>query len=427
MMIPAYETKTGMSQAGAGPKAATLKVAYLTSVYPALSHTFILREIDALEARGHTVARLSIRRPAQPQSLGAREQEEMASTTYLLDSMNSMKPGSAPSWATPSPIPRSALAMVGRALRAFRKNPARPLQAAAYLGEALWLAAWMKRNEIRHVHNHFGNAAGTVAWIAAADSKVDFSLSVHGPDIFYEMDASALPQKCADASFSRVISHFCRSQLCLHTEPAHWNRFPIVRCGVKADSFAPRPHPANHRPRILCVGRLVPAKGQHILLEASIRLKRKGLDHELTLVGAGPDQESLQAAIDAHQAGSWITLAGGCPQEEVRAHYLSADLFVLPSFAEGIPVVLMEAMAMEIPVISTPIAGIPELIQHGHSGLLARPASVEDLARQIEKLLNQPELARTCARHGRQTILSHYNLDRNGPQMAALFEQYMTS
>ncbi len=405
--------------------AKALKVAYLTSVYPALSHTFILREIDAMEARGHEVHRLSVRKPGNPQSLGEREQQEMQTTTYLLASLKSLSAvGTIAGYGISHP--KAAFKMLGRAFTAFRKNPAKPIQAVAYLFEAIWLAAWLRARGITHVHNHFGNAAGTVAWIAAADETIDFSLSIHGPDIFYEVEAAALPEKLADATFTRAISHFCRSQLCLYTDPTTWDKMHIVRCGVNPQTFAPRPHPGNTRPRVLCVGRLVPAKGQHILVDASLKLKAQGVDHELVLIGAGPDLDNLQRIVDENQAGDWITLTGGCPQEQVRKLYQTANLLVLPSFAEGIPVVLMEAMASEIPVISTPVAGISELIRHEKTGLMAQPSSVENLALQIRTFLHNPEFAEACGKAGRNTILDLYNLDINGPQMANLFEKYLT-
>lgn len=207
------------------------------------------------------------------------------------------------------------------------------------------------------------------------------------------------------------------------SEPAKWHKLHIVRCGVNPDLYTVRTEPHNTIPNILCVGRLVPAKGQRILLEASILLNKEGLKFHLTFVGDGPDKNALeQFTVSSSLSGS-VTFTGALGQDKVHNYYDKADLFVLASFAEGVPVVLMEAMAKEIPVISTRITGIPELIEHEHDGLLATPGDREDLALQIRKLLNNPDRRRELGKAGRNKVISLYNQHINNQQMVNIFHE----
>ena len=207
------------------------------------------------------------------------------------------------------------------------------------------------------------------------------------------------------------------------SEPAKWDKFHIVRCGVNPDLYSVREEPHNPIPNILCVGRLVPAKGQHILLEACRVLKQEGLQFKVTIIGEGPDSSSLEQFTTINNLKDIVTFTGVLGQNTVRDYYDKADIFVLASFAEGVPVVLMEAMAKEIPVISTRITGIPELIEHEHDGLLATPGDADDLARQIRKLLKNPELRCVFGRAGRKKVISLYNQHINNKQMVNLFHE----
>ncbi len=402
-----------------------LRIAYLISEYPALSHTFIANEIAELEQRGHDIFRVSIRRPASAVSFSVELSREASQTLFLLDAVPaSFLPALA---RLAFRNPRGLGRMLRMAAKIRAKARASVLRALAYFAEAVVLRDRMLENELDHVHNHFGNAAAFPAMIAAESGDLTYSLSIHGPDVFYQVDREMLAEKVSRAAFTRCISDFCRSQLCLITDPAVWDRFEIVRCGVDPSRFHPAVRfPKAERsgtPEILCVGRLVPAKGQHILLQASALLHRRGLAHQLTFVGAGPDQDSLQVAASRFAISEHVTFTGGLPPSEVHARFQGADLFVLPSFAEGVPVVLMEAMAMEIPVISTTIAGIPELIEDGRTGRLTAPGCVESLACAIGDFLVQPDEWQPLARAGRERVLKDYHQIRNGAAMVRLFEK----
>ncbi len=396
-------------------------IAYLCSEYPAISHTFIYREIESLRKAGITVHTASIRKPSNLQFMTAAEQNEAVQTIMVL--------------ATPPPLmvkahihsllknPAGYLRMAVEASKLLFKGPKSPVKALAYFLEAGILLEWMHRLGITHIHEHFGNPTAIVAILMKTYGGMSYSTSIHGPDIFYAVDSALLAEKIQKASFVRCISHYCRSQIMRISDSESWNRQHIVRCGVDPDLYAVRPDPGNKVPSIICVGRLVPAKGQHILLESCLLLKNKGLQFHLTLIGEGPDRLSLENFVARNDLKEMVTFTGVLGQDKVRQHYDKADLFVLASFAEGVPVVLMEAMAKEIPVISTRITGIPELIEHGQDGLLATPGDAEELASQMQTLLNHPELRLQFGKAGRKKVKASYNQHDNNLKMVDLLNQ----
>ncbi len=399
-------------------------IAYLCSEYPAISHTFIYREIESLRKAGMTIHTASIRKPSNLQFMTAAEQNEAAQTLMVL--------------ATPLPLmakahlhsliknPAGYLRMAFEASKLLFKGPKSPVKALAYFVEAGILLEWMHRHGITHIHEHFGNPTAIVAILMKSYGGVSYSISVHGPDIFYAVDSALLAEKVQKACFIRCISHYCRSQIMRISDSESWNRQHIVRCGVDPDLYDVRPDPGNKVPVIICVGRLVPAKGQHILLKACSLLKRDGVQFHLIIIGEGPDRSSLEKFVARNDLREVVTFTGVLGQDKVRQQYDRADLFVLASFAEGVPVVLMEAMAKEIPVISTRITGIPELIQHGQDGLLATPGDAEDLASQILTLLNHPELRQQFGKAGRKKVRANYNQHENNLLMVDLLNQAAT-
>ncbi|NTW52118.1 MAG: glycosyltransferase family 4 protein [Chlorobiaceae bacterium] len=394
-------------------------IAYLCSEYPAISHTFIYREIESLRKAGMTVHTASIHKPAGLGIMTPAEQQEAENTLMVLSQ--------APLSILRAHLhclmknPGGYLKMTASALRLLTKGPKDPVKAVAYLAEAGILLQWAHRNGVTHIHEHFGNPTAIVAMLMKRYGGISYSISVHGPDIFYTVDSAMLAEKVREASFVRCISHYCRSQVMRISEVDTWHRFHIVRCGIDPEIYSPRPEPGNSVPELLCVGRLVPAKGQHILLEACDLLKKEGVPFHLTMVGDGPDRKSLEARSASAGLTGNVTFTGALGQDKVRDIYDRADIFVLASFAEGVPVVLMEAMAKEIPVISTRITGIPELIEHQEDGLLAVPGDAADLARQIKKLLDTPGLRSTLGKAGRLKVDRLYNQHRNNALMVNHF------
>ena len=321
--------------------------------------------------------------------------------------------------------PGRYFSMLKQAIVLSRQGPRNILKGIAYFVEAGILIKWMQDNHTHHVHVHFANPAATVAMIGAVYGTITFSISVHGPDIFYNVDTGLLAEKVVQAKAIRCISHYCRSQLMRLIPHRLWSKLDIVRCGIDKEKFSPRPETGNTVPEILCVGRLVPAKGQHILLDACGILKKRGIDFTLTYVGDGEDRESLETLARTLGIASQVTFTGAIGQDEVPGFYDRADIFAIASFAEGVPVVLMEAMAKEIPSISTRITGIPELIDNGTNGLLTAPSDTTDLADKLQQLIEDPKLRTSLGKKGRQQVLEKYNLNENCKIMADFFKGFL--
>jgi len=400
-----------------------IKVAYLASEYPGISHTFIFREIKTLRELGFQVETASIRRVAHLDRMTSEEKSDARQTLYIKSS-------------SPWHVIRSHASLMGKGFKAYlamfaqaisfsSKAPFSLFKAVAYFIEAGILLEWMHKNSLDHVHVHFANPAATVAMIASCFGTTSFSLSVHGPDIFYNVDTALLAGKVIRAERVRCISHYCRSQLMRLLPHEMWSKLDIVRCGIDSAKFSPRPDPGNGIPEILCVGRLVPAKGQHILLSACGILKMRDIPFSLTFVGDGEDRPSLENLARQLEIEKEITFTGAVGQDEVLQYYSRADVFAIASFAEGVPVVLMEAMAMEIASLSTNITGIPELIDHLENGFLTLPSDVDGLADALQELLMNRELRRSIGVKGREKVMKQYDLTVNCQKMADFFGSFL--
>jgi len=401
------------------------KLAYLCSEYPAVSQTFIFREIASLRESGFDVTPVSVHPQSQLEVMTEAEKQEAERTlvmtrcsvlTILMMHLIILL-GS----------PAGYLRMVFSAFLLVTRGPKSLFKALAYFAEAGILVRWLRKREIRHVHEHFAAPTAFVAMLAAEYGNIEYSLSIHGPDVFFTQEEGMLSEKVLAARFVRCISHFCRSQLMRITEPGHWEKLKIVRCGVDPEVFDERKSPENLVPELLCVGRLVPAKGQQILLEACSLLKADNIPFHLTYVGDGEDRKSLENYTQRNGLHEQVTFAGSQGHDRIQEFYNRADVFVLPSFAEGVPVVLMEAMSKTIPVISTYIAGIPELIVDNETGLLAYAGDVRGLARNLQALLSSQELRRKLGKAGRAKVVRDYHLHRNNLGMAELFRDTETS
>ena len=399
-------------------------MAYLISRYPAVSHTFILREVRQLRALGFGIATASVNEPDQA-VLPAEEAEEAARTYYL--KRDGIKGALGAHLRTLAGDPGAWLRGVGLAFRLGGADPRRLLLSLAYFTEALMLGQWMRRQRLTHLHVHFATAAASIGLYVKRAFKTGFSLSIHGPDEFDNVETQWLAEKIGAADFLFCIGQYAKSQVMRQCPPAQWSKCDIAPLGVDLLRYALRAQPAEPAPsapfHLLCVGRLTPAKGQHVLLDALIDLRRQGRNVSLTLVGTGPDEASLKQAVRAARLDASVSFTGALDQQQVHALYQSADAFVLPSFAEGIPVVLMEAMACGVPCITTRITGIPELIRSADEGLLVTPADAEALAGAIVQLMSAPHLRHKIRLAARARVLQSYDLERNVARLAALFCQ----
>jgi colanic acid/amylovoran biosynthesis glycosyltransferase len=402
-------------------KVSARKMAYLISQYPAVSHTFIYNEIQELRAAGfelHTASINASDRPAE--RLPECERAEQSQTFYVKASGLSEAVRSAVFTAI-----KHTYGFYNGLYFTVRLGGG--LKRFYYFIEALIIGTWMIKKELSHLHVHFGMAASTVAMIVAETFPVTYSLTIHGPEEFYDVGKFYLTKKVEAASFVCCIGSFARSQMMKNSSSDQWHKFVVAPLGVDVDKFAPFPVRFPSEPlstpvfEILCIGRLVAAKGQQILIAAVSILVAEGRQVRLRLVGGGPERTQLERKIAADNLGNHVILEGEINQDEIPGFLRTADVFALASFAEGIPVALMEAMAMEIPCVSTMIAGIPELIRNEIDGLLVFPSEAEGLADALRRLMDEPELRRRIAKAGRLRVLDRYNLKENARALGEVY------
>jgi colanic acid/amylovoran biosynthesis glycosyltransferase len=407
------------------PRLPQCQLVYLLSIFPAVSHTFFLNEVRELRKQGFNVEVASINQPnIPPSSMPETEAEEMAKTFYI----KSSGAGRAIWIATKTLLRRPGVFARGlsAALGLGRWDLHATLYALFYFAEALILGDWMRSRGQRHLHIHFCGPVATVGLLASIAWRFPFSLTVHGPDEFYDVEKFYLRQKVERAKFIVCISDFCRSQIMRLAEPVHWEKMHVIRQGVDPDVFRPtihEPEPGKV-PEVVCVGRLVASKGQLILLLACDLLLRRGYSFRVRLVGTGPDREPLQAFAAKNNIP--VIFEGARSNDEIRRLLGRADVFALASFAEGVPVALMEAMAMEVPCVSTCVAGIPELIRDGLDGLLVPASSAEAMASALGRLLDDPLLRRQFGIAGRRRVQEHYNLPQNVDTLANMFSELVS-
>jgi len=292
----------------------------------------------------------------------------------------------------------------------------------AYLAEAAVVADWMRRQGLSHLHMHF---TSTVGLFAVRLAPLRASATIHGSDEFMDPGRFYLAEKIRAFHLLCTISEYGRSQLMRFSDQTQWSKFRVARLGVDPTLYSPRPIRENPCPfEILFVGRLVPVKGLFILIAALDRLVREGRQIRLRFAGDGPDRAGLARDVAERCLNPYVVFEGWQSPDGVRALYQQADIFVLPSFAEGIPVVLMEAMAMEIPCVTTRITGIPELIRDQVNGLLVTPSSNEELAEAIARLMDDSNLRRELGTSARQRILESYDLRKNIAQLGSIFREF---
>lgn len=397
-----------------------MKVAYFINQYPKVSHSFVRREIIALEELGFSVVRVALRGWDAP-LVDAADRSEAVRTHYLLR--------------------RGLMGLIWSALRRTLRSPKNQLRALAlatrmsksadrplpyhliYWAEACALLDHLEEKPVEHVHAHFGTNSAEVVMLARAMGGPSYSFTVHGPDEFDRPQALHLAEKVAASSFVVAISSFGRSQMYRWVGHAHWSKIQVVHCGLDA-SFLSAPTDGEYpqRDRIVCVGRLCEQKGQLLLLDAVRRLKDRGRRIELVLAGDGEMREELEASIQRMHLQGDVSITGWIDGDRVREELLASKAMVLPSFAEGLPVVVMEAMALKRVVLSTRIAGIPELVRDGVDGWLVTPGDVEALVESLIEILDTPvERLAAMGESARQRIVERHDARVEARKLSQLF------
>ncbi len=385
-----------------------MQIGYLTGQYPRATDTFIQREIAALRQLGFNIQTFSVRQPSVDHLVGEEQKSEHGQTFYLL-----------PPDIFLLLISHLKLLSTGffryfKALRLAFQTSQLGLKGLIYqlfyFAEAGILARQLQTYNIQHLHNHIADSSCTVAMLAAELGGISFSFTIHGPYIFFEPHRWSLGEKIKRALFVACISDFCRSQCMLFSPMDCWAKLYIVHCGINPDLFQPVNHTVRGN-RLLYVGRLATAKGLPILFESLTQLKAVYPDLCLTVVGDGEDRPALEQFVREQGLSQNVKFVGYKSQTEVRQYLKETDIFVLPSFAEGVPVSLMEAMATGVPVIATRIAGISELVEDGQSGYLIAPGNIEQLSAKIGHLYNDADLRQRFGQAGRRWVLQAFNIN----------------
>lgn len=398
-----------------------MKIAYLVNQYPKPSHTFVKREVLAIEATGIEVRRFSIRRTTDKLS-DPQDRVELAKTRAVLDAgiLGLLTAMLGQAITRPAAFLRALKLTIKIARRAGRGR----LKHLAYLAEACVLYRWLQRDGVSHIHSHFATNGTTVVMLCRVLGGPPYSFTIHGPTDFDYAIVLALDEKVAHAAFVAAISDFCRSQLFRWCAYEHWPKIRVVRCGIDANFLAAPPIPVGDAPRFVSVGRLCEAKAQPLMIDAAAALRDRGLDFELVLAGDGPMRPQLQQMIDCYGLKDRVKLAGLVTSDQVKQLILSSRAMLLPSFAEGLPVVLMEAMALGRPVVSTTIAAIGELVEDGVSGWLIPPSNLPRLIGAMgEVLAASPERLGEMGRAGAEKAREDHDITKIAAQLRDLFEQ----
>lgn len=406
-------TPTRASSVRKGP------IAYLTSEYPKTSHTFILREVEALRTLGLEVETCSIRKPDISEFSGEPEQRAWRTTFFVVDTARRAPHRLLTAQLRLMVAPGRWLRALGLAWKTRSPGAKAALWALFHFLEAGLLAAHLRRMGAGHLHNHFSNPSCTVAMLASELSGIPFSFTAHGPEEFFRPYENALSEKIARARLVVAISHFCRSQLMVFAAPAQWDKISIVHCGIDPELYLGTPRETFGK-RVVFVGRLTPEKGGPLLLEAFAQVFAAHPDARLTVVGDGPQRAALEARARVLGLVEAVTFAGFCNQAQVAACLSKSDMLVLPSFAEGVPVVLMEAMAAGLPTIASRVAGVPELVREGETGFVVPPGDLDTLANRLGRLMSDPNLCRRMGAAGRAVVNADYLVGKEAAWLARL-------
>jgi len=400
------------------------KIAYLTGEYPRATDTFIQREVAGLRDLGLQVETCSIRRTGVDHLVGAEQIAEAKNTFYILAQA------------------KRPLRLIVTHIEALIRNPVgyfktlalayqtRPLGVKGtlyqlfYFIEAIVLAAYLRDRKIAHLHNHIAKSSCSVAMLASHFSGVPYSFTLHGPDIFFDPMHWRLDEKIKRASFVSCISHYCRSQAMIWSRPVDWDKLHIVHCGVDPARYKAAKIVQNSPLKLTFVGRLAAVKGLPVLFQALKTLSYQGVDFELDVIGDGPDRAALEVLAQRGALQGRINFLGYKSQSDVAEFLTQSDVFVLPSFAEGLPVVLMEALAASVPVVATQIAGVSELVQDGVNGYLVSAGDETALADKLDVLMRNPKLRSKMGKSGAEIVAQEFDISKETSRLAQLFKNY---
>ena len=399
-----------------------MRVAYLMNTYPVPSGTFIRREIRALEEQGVEVSRFAMRAWEQ-ELVDPADLEEQAATSYLLTGNETGLIGSFVKELFVNPL--GLLRGMKRAYRAWRTEGAGLVRHVAYVLEAVSLRQRMAKAGLKHVHCHFGTNATMVAMFARAMGGATYSFTAHGPNEFMEAVKTSYDLKIRDAAFIAAISNFCRMQLALIGGMEHWDKIRIVQCALDLRDFEVVGASPRGSEQMVCIGRLCPEKAQTLFPDAVAPLSDELPGLKVILIGDGDTRSEIETKIAKLGLQKHFELRGWQSNEEVRAALKDARAMLLPSFAEGLPVSIMEAFALGKPVISTYIAGIPELVDSS-CGWIVPAGDVESLTEAIRGCMRKSEAElESMGRVGRSRVEAYHDVQRSARLLREAFEPHV--
>ncbi|HEX4753916.1 MAG TPA: glycosyltransferase [Solirubrobacterales bacterium] len=395
-----------------------MRIGYLTSIYARPSHSFILGEVKALRGLGHEVVTFSVRRPQPAELVGEELQREDAATEYLLDRGLPGLVVEMGRWALRRP--RRVLGCLRLAGRMGSPGLRGRAIQFVYLLEAALLARRLDDLGVEHLHDHFSEGSAAVALFASVLSGVPFSFTVHGPDEIDKAPLLALDEKVRGARFVAAITDYTRSQIFRWIEVEQWPKVQVIHCGVDPRFLSSPPAPPGGE-NLLSIGRLVEQKGQLLLLDALAAARREGVESRLVLIGDGPLRPLIERRIAELGLEDAVELRGWMDNREVGAEIDASRAVVLSSFAEGLPIVLMEAMGRGRPVIATRVGGIAELVRPGVNGWLVDASSVDQLSAAIAAVAaaSGEELER-MGEAGRVSVVERHDRAAEARKLAAL-------
>lgn len=402
-----------------------MHIAYYVNQYPKVSHSFVRREILALVRQGLHIQRIALR--GWDETLVDQDDlSERELTQYVLQGGIFGLLGV--TVRTAFARPRRFIAALRLAWR-MSVHADRPLYYhLIYLAEACRTVQWLIAGRAQHIHAHFGTNSTEVVMLAAQLTHLTYSFTVHGPDEFDKPEFIHLGSKIQRAAFVVAISSYGRSQMYRWLPLAQWGKVQVVHCGLEQTFYDVPAVALPVRPRLICVGRICAQKGQLLLIQAAVLLAQQGIAFELVLAGDGEMRSDVEQLLVQHQLTAQVRITGWLSSDQVRDEIVNARALVLPSFAEGLPVVIMEAMALRRPVLSTYIAGIPELVIPGESGWLFPAGDIDALAVAMRQCLQEsPEHLTAMGEQARQRVLQRHNIDTEAAKLKQLFTESTTA
>jgi len=398
-----------------------MKIGYFTNQYPKVSHSFIRREILALEKIGTSVSRYALKSNLN-ELVDKNDIEEYRKTKFILSTskLNILKTCFSILINKPLLWMKTFLLTNKIGLKSERGL----FRHYIYFLEACTLSEWVEKDNIQHLHAHFGTNSAAISLLTSKLSKIPYSFTVHGPEEFDKPNFISLPEKIKNAAFVIAISSFGKSQLYRLIDNQYWDKIKVVHCGLEASFFELKKDKDDNteQAQIICIGRLCEQKGQLLLIDALNVVNKRKINFNLKLIGDGEMRGVIESKIEKYKLTNHVTITGWMNSNQIKHEIQQSQFTVLPSFAEGLPVVIMESMSLEKPVISTYIAGIPELIENDVNGWMVPAGDTELLADAIQKALNKDrDTLKEIGIKAREKAIKRHNIDIEAKKLHSHF------